>query len=157
MRIDDGRRAASSLLRRVAATSLLGAALVMLGGGCGRSSGDRVAVFPVEGAVTFDGKPLADALVALHPKNPAEHKAPTAQGRTDAQGKFRLTTYESNDGAAAGEYKVTVQYFPLQQNGESYSPGPNALAPKLAVPDQSDIVVKVAEGPNQLDPIEVRR
>ncbi len=31
-----------------------------------------------------------------------------ASGTTDAQGKFRLTTFENSDGAVLGEHKVTV-------------------------------------------------
>jgi hypothetical protein len=125
--------------------------------GCGGEGAARLPVHPVEGVVTRDGKPLANALVALHPKTPqAGHEiAPRAQ--TDANGQFKVTTYDTNDGAPEGEYAVTVQYYQLIQNGTSSEPGPNVLSPKISLPSTTDIVVKVASGPNKLAPIEVGR
>lgn len=125
--------------------------------GCGGEGAARLPVHPVEGVVTRDGKPLANALVALHPKTPqAGHEiAPRAQ--TDESGQFKVTTYDTNDGAPEGEYAVTVQYYQLIQNGTSSEPGPNVLSPKIALPSTTDIVVKVASGPNKLAPIEVSR
>lgn len=125
--------------------------------GCGSGDGiTRLPVHPVEGAITRDGKPLANAFVALHPKT-SDARAITARGQTDSNGKFQVTTYDSNDGAPEGEYAVTVQYYELLQNGTSSEPGPNVLNPKISSPHQTDIVVKVASGANQLPAIEVER
>ena len=144
----------SSTLRASATLLVFGlAALVGCGGGDGVA---RLPVHPVEGAVTRNGKPLANALVALHPKG-GDPRAITARGQTDAEGKFVVTTYDQNDGAPEGEYAVTVQYFELIKNGGSSEPGPNVLNPKISSPNQTDIVVKVAAGPNKLPPIEVER
>lgn len=72
--------------------------------GCTGGDADRVAVYPVSGVVTMDGDPVAGATVTFSPKA----GQPTAVGRTDAQGKYQLTTYESGDGAAPGEYAVLI-------------------------------------------------
>lgn len=126
--------------------------------GCGGGDGvERLPVHPVKGAIVLDGKPLANAQVAFHPKNPTDQRAKVASATTDAEGKFQLTTYDANDGAVAGEFVVTVQQFQLVEEGSGFAPGPNVLSPKIALPTSSDIVLKVAEGPNELQPIEVRR
>jgi len=143
------------------AVKLLPAILVLnalLLSGCGGGDGvERLKVHPVQGVVTWEGKPLANAQIAFHPKNPTDIKAKVALATTDAEGKYQLTTYDTSDGAVAGEFTVTVQYFQLQQAGESFSPGPNVLSPIIATPEKSDIVLRVAEGPNLLTPIEVKR
>jgi hypothetical protein len=64
------------------------------------------AVVPVTGTVTLDGAPVAKASVMFKPVaggNPAD-------GETDANGKFSLTTQleKPRAGAIAGEYLVTV-------------------------------------------------
>ena len=125
--------------------------------GCSKSPIERQPVHPVQGQVTWQGKPLAGALVVLHPKSKEGPSTYSARGQTDQQGRFQLTTYDSNDGAPLGDYAVTVQYYQVVQDGASFEPGPNVLSPRLASPDSSDILVTVAEGPNQLAPIEVFR
>jgi hypothetical protein len=52
---------------------------------------------------------------------------------------------------------ITVQYYQPIDNGVGSEPGPNVLPPKLALPDSTDISVRLTEGPNKLVPIEVRR
>lgn len=82
---------------------LLLTALTLNGCGDGADVG-RQPVFPVTGTVTMHGAPLADATVAFAP----QAGQPTAVGRTDAQGKFKLTSYEYGDGAAAGSFRVVI-------------------------------------------------
>lgn len=59
----------------------------------------------VDGVVTLDGKPLANATVTFHS---ADGKGRTAIGTTDAQGAFTLTSYSADDGIVPGDYKVVV-------------------------------------------------
>jgi hypothetical protein len=59
----------------------------------------------VSGRVLLDGKPLPGATVTF---TPAEGKGNIAAGRTDADGGFRLTTFNVDDGAVPGEYKITI-------------------------------------------------
>jgi len=56
--------------------------------GCGGST-STVATVPVTGTVTLDGKPVEGAAVSFAPKTKG---CRAAFGRTDASGKFKLTT-----------------------------------------------------------------
>ena len=67
---------------------ILAASACLIGlAGCGKSNVDLV---PVDGTVTLDGQPVADAGVMFVPKK-AEHGLPAA-GSTDANGHFALST-----------------------------------------------------------------
>ncbi len=74
-------------------------------------------VYPATGVVTYQGKPVAKAMVSFHPVDPKtvaipedregpQVASPTTQ--TDDSGAFSLSTYYADDGAPAGDYKVTV-------------------------------------------------
>lgn len=69
--------------------------------GCGGTDYDSV---PVSGTVTYKGSPVEGATVAFH----GGSASVPATGVTDASGKFKLSSYDPNDGAPAGSYKVTV-------------------------------------------------
>ena len=69
---------------------------------CGCSGKDYA--IKVEGVVTLDGNPLAGATVSFLPVGVGR----SASGRTDQDGKFMLSTYQTDDGALAGSYKVIV-------------------------------------------------
>ncbi len=56
------------------------------------------------GLVTLDGKPLGKAAVMF---SPVDGRRP-ATGKTDEEGRFKLTTFKAEDGALPGEHKVTV-------------------------------------------------
>jgi hypothetical protein len=59
--------------------------------------------YPVKGRVTLDGKPVAGAGVLLIPK-----EGRPANGVTDQDGAFVLSTFGQGDGALPGEHAVTV-------------------------------------------------
>lgn len=65
----------------------------------------------VRGVVIFDGKPLGDATVVIYPDG-GDGTAKPADGKTDAQGNFSLTTTfpdgEMLDGAFEGSYTLFV-------------------------------------------------
>jgi hypothetical protein len=90
-------------LRSLLAGSAIIALLVGVAG-CHKRS-NAIEVHPVCGVVTLDGKPVEDALVVFCPQSPA---LPAAIGKTDGEGRFKLTTTIANDGAAIGAYCVTV-------------------------------------------------
>jgi len=82
----------------------------MLATGCGGGGEDkwtkaRKQVIPVTGRVLLDGVPVEAATVNFH----SETEDLAAYGRTDADGRFRLTTYETNDGAVPGKHVVTIK------------------------------------------------
>lgn len=80
-------------------------ALVILTG-CGDT---RPATYLVRGTVEFgDGSPLTVGFVEFIP----ETTGPSARGKLDSRGQFMLGTFETADGAIAGDYRVVVvQHF----------------------------------------------
>jgi hypothetical protein len=87
--------------RHVWVPGVVVAALAVGAAGCG--SGNKTV--PVKGTVTLDGKPISLALVMFVP---GKEGGMMAQGVTDKNGEFELTTYKPNDGALPGDYQVTV-------------------------------------------------
>ena len=69
--------------------------------GCGNRG-----TVPLHGAVKLDGRPLAGATVYFIAQDPGGRDA---LGSTDANGEFRLSTFEPGDGAFPGSYKVIVR------------------------------------------------
>lgn len=82
-------------------------------GGCGGS--DRPLIVPVGGKIVYKGEPVEGAKVTFHPTGESPRKP---IGTTNANGEFRLTTFDTNDGAPPGEYVVTV-YKPQQRKEEA--------------------------------------
>ena len=77
---------------------------VLLAIGCSRDTGNRPKVVPVRGVVLFNGQALAGAHVTF---TNAQLQL-SSYARTDADGKFALTTFEPGDGAAPGPQTVSV-------------------------------------------------
>jgi hypothetical protein len=77
--------------------------------GCAGGGVPMQKTYPVSGAVLLDGKPVPNATVVFHPVDAGPFKwNERPQGKTDAQGRFTLTTYATGDGAPAAAYKVAV-------------------------------------------------
>ena len=76
---------------------------VTLLAGCSGGGADRMDTVPVSGKVTYNGEPLAGAQIRFFGDG-----SPAANAVTDAQGVYKLTTYESGDGAVPGKKTVTV-------------------------------------------------
>jgi hypothetical protein len=142
---------------KVMLSAACAAAIVVIAiAGCGKGSG-HPAVYPVSGQVLWNGKPLAGALVVLHPQVTSDARCIPARAHTDAKGQFRAGTFDSADGAQEGEYAVTVTYCPLQKNDDGWTPGPNVLPVKYASPKTTDLRVQVAKGTNSLPPLTVQQ
>lgn len=90
-----------------------GAALLA---GCGGS--DHPKTVPVIGTVTYQGKPVEAAEVTFF----SDRVPRAAIGTTDSQGKFRLSTFDNNDGAIPGEYVVTITKKKATDTGGAYDP-----------------------------------
>ena len=70
--------------------------------GCG---GLDIELAPVEGTVTMDGQPVADAGILFTPKQ--DGKGPSASAATDNTGHFMLMT-ANRPGAVMGEHVVVI-------------------------------------------------
>lgn len=81
---------------------LIGALLSLIAGGCSRS--DRPAVIPVSGTITYNGTPVDGAIVSFS----SAVGNPAATAITDGSGKYVLHTFTEADGAAPGDYVVTI-------------------------------------------------
>jgi hypothetical protein len=69
--------------------------------GCGER------LYPVNGKVTFEGKPLpGGGSISFVPKEGQKHRA--AGGEIKEDGTFVLTTERPGDGAMAGDYRVVI-------------------------------------------------
>lgn len=87
-----------------------GTTLCLVGlAGCGSSD------FPtakVSGIVLCKGKPVADAMVYFEPIKSADAKqalvGKQAFSFSDSEGRFVLSTYDTNDGAVVGKHRVRV-------------------------------------------------
>lgn len=73
--------------------------------GCSKESGVQ-GTAPVSGTVKQKGAPVEGATVIFSPVGQSSGRA--ASGKTDATGKFTLTTLKAGDGALPGDYEVTV-------------------------------------------------
>ena len=62
------------------------------------------AIEPVQGTVTLDGEPLANASVVFIPEN-----GRPAGATTDSQGHYVLTFTEGREGATLGKHKVQIR------------------------------------------------
>ncbi len=96
--------------------------------GCGGA--DRPELVPVSGTVNYKGSPVEGATVTFA----TEKAARSSSGVTDASGKFRLTTFDTNDGAPIGEHVVTISKVEAQAaNGmQSSSATPEQMQEMMA-------------------------
>jgi hypothetical protein len=125
--------------------------------GCGKAGPDRSPVYPVEGVVTFDGKPTPGAMIVLHPKSGAASGVPTPRAQVEKDGSFRFTTYDAGDGAPPGDYVATIAWYKLVGKSGDSQAGPNVLPPKFANVKTSKWEIRVADQPAQLAPVHLRR
>lgn len=125
--------------------------------GCTEVDGSRLPAHPTQGTITFEGQPIPGAFLVLHPQDEAASGNPTATAHVQSDGTFAVSTYDSGDGAPAGDYVVTVQWSKLLKFNGEVAPGPNILPQKYSNPATSGVIVHVAEGDNTLAPITLRR
>ena len=74
--------------------------------GCGGSK--YPPTFKTTGTVTLDGKPIEGATVSFYPDGTNK----PANGETDASGQYQMSSFNKNDGATVGSFRVTVQKQP---------------------------------------------
>ncbi len=118
--------------------------VLAISGVCGCGGGSSFA--PVEGIVTLDGNPVADASVVLGPMRATDPGPFT--GSTDAQGKYSLGTADDpGGGAAPGEYFVNITTVkPIPGADESTPPPTQKEIIPMAYRDGSQRIVIPAGG-----------
>ncbi|NBR05473.1 MAG: hypothetical protein EBT92_06865 [Planctomycetes bacterium] len=117
-------------------------------------SGDDRGLAPVSGTIIFKGKPLANAGINFIPEDTT---ARVAVGSTDKDGKYKLSSYQINDGAKIGRYSITIR---AEEGGDSNLKPADALdfvrgkiiTPlKYSRPDTSGLTAEVARKNNVID------
>jgi hypothetical protein len=106
----------------------------------------KAAVHPVRGEAYYQGAPMAGAVVTLTPDAKLK-KGVAARGIVQPDGSFALTTYQADDGAAEGEYAVTVAWREKLRNGKV---GANLLPERFGKTDQSGLRATIRAGQNEL-------
>lgn len=141
-------------------SGLLGKSIILLAvslGICGCSGevnlkpeGSTAEVAQTIGTVTFQGKPLANAIVEFHPQG----EGVPGTGTTEENGRFAISTFSNKDGATKGFHAVTVMVAPqgpmvpgLEEEYLKDSPIPR----KYADASKTPLVVEVKESGNNFD------
>jgi len=121
--------------------------------GCGGKDG----LPSVRGTVTYNGKPLPNALVAFAPEAPGSFPA---SGLTDSNGRYELTTRVPGDGASLGKYRVAVTARGPEKERPPGAPGLTAgttdpgdplIPTKYFAFDTSGLTAEVKPGDNTAD------
>ena len=147
---DTSSRASSKYLVGAAAAVVVPLLFVAGRGWFGNT--DKVPVHPAQGKATFDGKPMANATVFLHPTGVKNPDYPRPRGLVREDGTFTLGTYTKDDGAPAGEYAVTVQWLRKLPGRDLPA---SVLPPRYAKPETSGLVVRIEAGDNNLPAIKL--
>ncbi len=141
--------------------------------GCGGADVPMQKTVKVSGQVLLDGKPVEGLDIRFLPKDKANFKLDeTPLGRTDAAGKFTLTTYYNGDGAPPGDYLVAVSYpdqVPASEEADETAAAIAAAKSMKArakdgkprfpqiyqVPQKSGLAATVAKGGGELPPFKL--
>jgi len=86
---------------------------ILVAAGCGDDTGLEKR-YPVYGAVTYQGKPVAHGTINFMPDGGSGRAA----GAPIEDGKYSLTTATQGDGALPGKYNVTVTAHEISDNAE---------------------------------------
>jgi hypothetical protein len=126
--------------------SIVLSGLCLLPTACGKKYGP---VNPVSGQVFVNGQPATNATVIFYPQNQGEAKAyPNAI--VEADGSFKLTTFNKEDGAPEGEYTVTIVWSDSRREEGETIEGPDKLQGRFATAANSTLKATVKKGKNQL-------
>ena len=120
----------------------LAAAVMLVSAGCGRPGAAPTA--PAGGTLTATGAPLVGVNVTF---TPADGRSAT--GITDAEGRFTLSTFATEDGAVPGRHRVTLSVstadvpMPGTPEAAGYKPQPAPFAKKYGGLDSTDLEVDI--------------
>jgi len=127
---------------KVNCSILLALSALVLAIGC--SQGDMPDIGYVEGTVTLDGNPVANALVTFQP----EHARPS-YGRTDDSGHYELSYTDDAKGATIGAHTVSIS------TASGGDPDQDIPASKETIPAKynanTELKADVKAGDNEID------
>lgn len=132
--------------------AFLTATLASLAAGCGTKETPR---YPVTGKVLFEGKPAEHAMVVFHPVGASGPDTVKPTAKVGPDGTFKLPAQHADDGAPAGEYKVSVELWLAGVRAED--PPSNRLPAKYSKPETSGLTATVSAGPNELATFDLKK
>ncbi|MEQ8785996.1 MAG: hypothetical protein RIC55_06840 [Pirellulaceae bacterium] len=137
------------LFRAATVLSLTGLTAIV---GCsGDQEVDLMPVHPVVGVLTYQGDPMSRAVIIYHPESKSVVGGTvTARGVADENGRYQLTSFTKDDGAPAGNYKVTI-YWPEPGPEEADPLPPDRLKGVYAKEKTPKLDAEVSEGENTID------
>jgi hypothetical protein len=129
---------------------LLGGSLVLLSSTSCTKQG--VKLYPVSGSVSFDGKAPEGAVIYLNPAGGSSKLETLPTGVVKADGTFAVGTFQPGDGAPAGDYDVSIAWYPPNLEAVIIATGkaPSLLPAHLSDPKTSGLKMQVKEGPNEI-------
>jgi len=98
-------------------------------------------------------------MIRLNPSDPADNEGPNRVlpiAMTDENGKFKLSTFATDDGAPAGDYTVTFTWRGRSGLLKNQFDGPDRLNGKYATIEASGIKVTIENKPQELKPFELK-
>lgn len=125
------------MIRRLTPFGVIAAVLAAIG------CGDSLRPYPVRGQVFYRDAPAWGAVVTFVPKSDGTQKRPQATATVGKDGTFRLSTNATFDGAAAGDYAVTIVYPSPEKKLDEVNVGPDLLQGKYADPKTTTLKAEV--------------
>jgi hypothetical protein len=135
-----------------AACLVVGLALVLLCSSCTKKRFRTT--YPTEGSVFYNGKPAVGAMVVLHPEEESDDVYRPI-GKADKEGYFKLYTYNTDDGAPAGKYAVSIVWpMKSQKEGDSEAgdEAEDALRGRYRDPKTSGLNAEIKSSPGNALP-----
>jgi len=134
------------------------AALCALVVGCTAET-NRPKVAPVSGVVSQKGKPLTGGDVMFTPTQ-AEGAGNVATGQIGSDGSYRLTTFNTGDGAVLGKHKATVvarsagdleKMNKMKTGAIAYKLPPSLVSPKYSQVASTPLTYTVEDKSNTIN------
>jgi hypothetical protein len=128
--------------------------LTLVPSGCSSAKRDRPQTFPVHGELFVDGKPAAGARVQLTSLGDEKLARLAPHAIVEADGSFRLTTFQTGDGAPIATYALTLTWAAPPQPG--HEEGPDRFRGRFADPRRPVREVQIHAGDNDLGRLDLK-
>lgn len=105
---------------------------------------DMPTLAPVQGSVTYNGKPLANGIIVFYPE-----EGRSASGEIKNGEIVELTTFKPGDGVPVGHHKVTVQAWD-KPTADMYTPRKSIVPAKYTDVKQTPLAADIESGVNDV-------
>lgn len=116
--------------------------------GCGSGNPKT---YPAHGTVMYKNATLQSGMVYITP----EGGGTGASGKIQTDGSFKLGTFDADDGALPGKYKVRVEVFPEGEDaglpGMEFGKKKPPIPMKYMDPSKTPLTCEIKEGDNKIE------